>query len=158
MGVKQRSKSLSSSHSDLADTFFQLKVLNGQEKVFLCCNPAYADMTGAFFGLQAMINRIFNNWLQNHPWDDAIQQFIRHVHRHGHALLMANPDNPDVMPDNIHLLPKRRVAIRLDAVSEDGRHGNGNIHNRLQIMDQRDAPDTIQCIVQKMRMNLTLKR
>lgn len=33
MGVKQRSKSLSSSHSDLADTFFQLKVLNGQEKV-----------------------------------------------------------------------------------------------------------------------------
>lgn len=33
MGVKQRSKSLSASHSDLADTFFQLKVLNGQEKV-----------------------------------------------------------------------------------------------------------------------------
>jgi radical SAM/Cys-rich protein len=33
MGVKQRSKSLSALHSDLADTFFQLKVLNGQEKV-----------------------------------------------------------------------------------------------------------------------------
>jgi radical SAM/Cys-rich protein len=33
MGVKQRSKSLVAKHSELANTFFQLKVLNGQEKV-----------------------------------------------------------------------------------------------------------------------------
>ena len=33
MGVKQRSKTLSALHSDLANTFFQLKVLNGEEKV-----------------------------------------------------------------------------------------------------------------------------
>jgi radical SAM/Cys-rich protein len=32
MGVHQRSKSLASRHSDLSDTFFQLKVLNGSEK------------------------------------------------------------------------------------------------------------------------------
>lgn len=31
MGVHQRSKSLASRHSDLSDTFFQLKVLNGTE-------------------------------------------------------------------------------------------------------------------------------
>lgn len=31
MGIHQRTKSLASRHSDLADTFFQLKVLNGKE-------------------------------------------------------------------------------------------------------------------------------
>lgn len=33
MGVKQRSKSLSAKHSDLSSTFYQLKVLNGEEKI-----------------------------------------------------------------------------------------------------------------------------
>ena len=31
MGVRQKTKSLAARHSDLADTFFQLKVLNGKE-------------------------------------------------------------------------------------------------------------------------------
>lgn len=32
MGIHQRTKSLAARHSDLADTFFQLKVLNGKER------------------------------------------------------------------------------------------------------------------------------
>jgi len=39
MGVKQRTKSLQASQNDLADTFFQLQVLNGKEKSFRRFTP-----------------------------------------------------------------------------------------------------------------------
>ena len=42
MGVHQRTKSLASRHSDLADTFFQLKVLNGS-KVTDARFPAFSE-------------------------------------------------------------------------------------------------------------------
>ncbi|MBT8220199.1 MAG: radical SAM protein, partial [Bacteroidia bacterium] len=42
MSIKQRSKSLSSRGTDLADTFVQLQVLNGKEKVKVSF-PSFAE-------------------------------------------------------------------------------------------------------------------
>lgn len=45
MGIHQQTKSLAARHSDLADTFFQLKVLNGQERSHALF-PLFSNMIG----------------------------------------------------------------------------------------------------------------
>jgi hypothetical protein len=48
MGVKQRSKSLTVTHNKLADTFFQLKVLNGDEIMHDHFEPFAAKIGSTF--------------------------------------------------------------------------------------------------------------